>query len=142
VLIPGSGLLPFARPRHSPGQSFIVAMVDRLVWATYPTCAVLVVLYGVGACLYMFIRQRRGAAKPSSEFFLTARHSVVIFFDEQFYQTAFRRQGDIHMPDDHLMSTTSSNRSIRSLIMFVSIEMQAMSVVSVEQSSVAYITFG
>lgn len=51
-------------------------MANSVVWATYPTCAVVVVLYGLLACTFMFVRQRRSNKPTDSEFFLTARHSV------------------------------------------------------------------
>mmetsp|Transcript_1562 Transcript_1562/g.4619 ORF Transcript_1562/g.4619 Transcript_1562/m.4619 type:complete len:552 (+) Transcript_1562:384-2039(+) len=51
-------------------------MANKTVWTTYTVCSVFVVLYGLFACAFMFIRQRRNRRKDDAEFFLTARHSV------------------------------------------------------------------
>lgn len=55
-------------------------MANSVVWATYTTCSVVVVLFGLFACVFMFMRQRRNQRKDDTEFFLTARRSVGFFF--------------------------------------------------------------
>ncbi len=52
-------------------------MVSKLVWVVYPVCSVVVLLFGLFACTFMFIRQRRNQIKDTTEFFLTARRSTV-----------------------------------------------------------------
>jgi hypothetical protein len=52
-------------------------MVDKLAAITYPVCSVIVAAFGIFACVFMFVRQRRNAKADSTEFFLTARRSVV-----------------------------------------------------------------
>lgn len=51
--------------------------MEKLAAITYPICSVIVAAFGVFACVFMFIRQRRNAKADSTEFFLTARRSVV-----------------------------------------------------------------
>lgn len=52
-------------------------MVEKLVAITYPVCSVIIALFGLFACIVMFVRQRRNNKADSTEFFLTARRSVV-----------------------------------------------------------------
>ena len=53
------------------------SMASTDIWVTYTVCSVVVVLFGVFACAFTFFRKRRNAAKETTEFFLTARRSVV-----------------------------------------------------------------
>jgi Na+/proline symporter len=55
-------------------------MVDKLAAIAYPVCSVIVAAFGVFACVFMFVRQRRNAKADSTEFFLTARRSVGWFY--------------------------------------------------------------
>lgn len=52
-------------------------MVAKLTAIVYPVCSVIITLFGLFACIVMFVRQRRNNRKDSTEFFLTARRSVV-----------------------------------------------------------------
>ena len=51
-------------------------MANQVIWASYPTAAVVVVLFGVFAGLYTHYRHKK-AGQDTTEFFLTARRSVV-----------------------------------------------------------------
>ena len=54
-------------------------MVTLLVGLAYPLAAVSVALFGLFACIYQYIRQRKQGRADTPEFFLTARGSVKTF---------------------------------------------------------------
>ena len=51
-------------------------MANQVIWAAYPTATVVVVLFGLFAGLYTYFRHKK-VGKDTTEFFLTARRSVV-----------------------------------------------------------------
>ena len=51
-------------------------MANQVIWAAYPTAAVVVVLFGLFAGIYTYFRHKK-VGKDTTEFFLTARRSVV-----------------------------------------------------------------
>ena len=63
----------------SQGFLILPAMVTLLVGLAYPLAAVAVVLFGLFACIYQYIRQRKQGRADTPEFFLTARGSVKTF---------------------------------------------------------------
>ena len=51
-------------------------MANQVVWASYPTAVVVVVLFGTFAGVYTYLRHKK-VGKDTTEFFLTARRTVV-----------------------------------------------------------------
>lgn len=51
-------------------------MVSQVIVACYTTGTIAVVLFGIFACVWTFLRHRKYGS-DSTEFFLTARRSVV-----------------------------------------------------------------
>ncbi len=51
-------------------------MANQTIWAAYPTAAAVVVLFGLFAGIYTYFRHKK-VGKDTTEFFLTARRSVV-----------------------------------------------------------------
>ena len=51
-------------------------MANQTVWAAYPTAVAVVVLFGLFAGIYTYFRHKK-VGKDTTEFFLTARRSVV-----------------------------------------------------------------
>lgn len=63
----------------SQGFFILPAMLTLLVSLAYPLAAVAVVLFGLFACIYQYIRQKNQGHSDTPEFFLTARGSVKTF---------------------------------------------------------------
>lgn len=54
-------------------------MTSSLVYASYPVASAVIVLFGLAACIYQYVREKRQGGPDTPEFFLTARNSVPTF---------------------------------------------------------------
>ena len=64
-------------------------MTTELVKWAYPCTVALVFCFGLGACIFSFIRERRQGFRDNIEFFLTARNSVgTLFIAWSYYASA------------------------------------------------------
>ena len=63
----GDNLLGRPLLRHAA----LSAMANQVVWASYPTAVVVVVLFGLFAGIYTYFRHKR-VGKDTTEFFLTS----------------------------------------------------------------------